>query len=410
MRISLVLILIFSCFQSSGQTYIDGGKTRHRFAQLNAGFEFRNFPAGNSQSSLLNNSGVLETYQLKNRSQGRLIIGGIHFWGHADFFISLPIVPIGKSEFNAGVETGARYFPWRIEHNKVRPYMGVSLLRTEFKQGDGVKLIRFRYPALAGLVFNFRNNLLEAGGGYIFKNSFTYFNTTSSTVHVKVPDFWISIGFKLMIETTLSAENDWKSGRTKQLTDTLASKGKLNGLTFAIGPSSAFYIRPGSHNKDAHPYIDEHRSSVFPEYGIGYYFYKPDLQFNLSYRSNKSEIHAFGFSQEAKRRALTFEAFKFIFDYHGFAFFTGACASFENLYVIEKDDKNYSETLSYSGIKPAIVFGWDIRPNCLQTFYLRTNLRYFPNLNVKMSDSKNVSFDQLEFNFIQLVIFPGRLF
>lgn len=49
-----------------------------------------------------------------------------------------------------------------------------------------------------------------------------------------------------------------------------------------------------------------------------------------------------------------------------------------------------------------ITFGWDIRPNNLQGFILRTNLRYTPLR--KIGEAGGVSFSQLEFNFIQLVL------
>jgi hypothetical protein len=59
--------------------------------------------------------------------------------------------------------------------------------------------------------------------------------------------------------------------------------------------------------------------------------------------------------------------------------------------------------------KAGITFGWDIRPDDLQGWILRTNLRWHPNLNVNMPDGKQMKFDQLEFNFIQLVLYPERL-
>jgi hypothetical protein len=103
------------------------------------------------------------------------------------------------------------------------------------------------------------------------------------------------------------------------------------------------------------------------------------------------------------------ESFKFLIDYHGFALFAGLNLSYEQFSVHEKEYQNLS-TGTFDGIKPGITFGWDIRPNRLQTWYLRTNLRYFPNLFVTMPGGGSVHFEQLEFNFIQLVVFPGRMF
>ena len=60
--------------------------------------------------------------------------------------------------------------------------------------------------------------------------------------------------------------------------------------------------------------------------------------------------------------------------------------------------------------RPGVTFGWDIRPDRLQAMILRTNLRYTPNLNVAVTGGRDVALDQVEFNFIQFVIFPRRFF
>jgi len=403
-----IAIFLFG-LSSFAQPYVEGGKTRHRFAQLNLGLDSRMFLGSGSRSSFINTSGQIENFELKNQVETRLIIGGTHFWGHADFYIAIPAVSIGKSGFSTSVETGAKYFPWRIESGKIRPYIGTAILPTVFQQGDGVSLMRFKYPITYGFVFNYKKHLFELGAGYNYKNKEKYYITTTTSTQIKTQPYWISLGYKFMIETTVGAEKDWQNGKTKKLTDTLAILHRLNGLTFAVGPSAAFFLKSSPHNESISPFADNHKATVFPEFGLGYYLHKPDLQFNLSYRSMKSEINAYDFSQTAKRKALTFEAFKFIVDYNGFAVFAGPALSYEWLNVTETNQQQIT-TGKYEGVKPGITFGWDIRPNRLQSWYLRTNLRYFPNMNVKMPDNKNVPFDQLEFNFIQLVVFPGRMF
>ena len=49
-----------------------------------------------------------------------------------------------------------------------------------------------------------------------------------------------------MLETTLSAEKNWESGRTKEVTDILAERGRLNGLYLGAGISSAFWLNESS--------------------------------------------------------------------------------------------------------------------------------------------------------------------
>ena len=407
--ILIVLIVLYTdVLPLNAQPYIEGGKTRHRFAQLNLGVDQRYFNGNATRSSFINSNGHIENYQLKDLNETRLIIGGTHFWGHADFFIAVPILSSKLSGFKTSVETGLKIFPWKIKHLGFRPYIGASWMPCSFAQNEGVILGRSKYPVTGGLVYNYKKHLFELGVGFIPHPTYNYFINKSNQVKIKTHPYWISLSYKFMIETTLSAEKDWQSGRTKKLTDTLAVLKRLNGLTLAIGPSSSFYTKTSSYNADVAPFADNHKyADVFPEFGIGYFWHQPDLQVNLAYRTVKSELKAFDFSQKLIRKALTFEAYKFLFDYHGFVPFVGASASYEWLEVKENINGQLNST-SNNALHPGFTFGWDIRPNRIQAIYLRTNLRYIPNLNVKMAHNKNMAFDQLEFNFIQLVVFPNR--
>jgi len=410
-RVSLLLFAIILVSNNSfAQPYIEGGITRHRFAQLNLGLDQRLFSGAGSGSAVLNANGQIETFELNNHAETRLLIGGTHFWGHTDFYIAIPILSLGKSGFTTGVETGAKYYPWRIEHNKIRPYVGIAMLPTRFRQGQGTENVLYTFPITSGATYGFKNKLIELGLGYNYNNTFNYYISPTTVSQVKSHPAWIALGFKFMIDATVSAEKDWLNGKTQKLTDTLSALHRLNGLTFAIGPSSAFLLKSSSHNQEVAPYAGNPKSfRIFPEFGLGYYLHKPDLQLNLSYRSMQNKIRAYDFTQTAKRTALTFEAFKFLFDYHGFALFAGLNLSYEWMNINENLDQQLTSG-TYYGIKPGFTFGWDIRPNRIQSWYLRTNLRYFPNLKVNMPDNNSVSFDQLEFNFIQLIVFPGRLF
>jgi len=410
MKAILISVVCLFSLPLLAQPYVDGGRTRHRFAQLNFGIDARLFTASGSETTFANSAGLLEKRPLGNHHETRLIIGGTHFWGHADFYVAFTVWSKSESNFKTGVETGARYFPFRIQHKKFRPFIGVSWVTTSFKQGNGVYLSRNKFPASTGFVFNYRNHLFEIGAGYNYNNSDSYYINRTTSIPIRTQPFWISAGYKFMIETTVGAERNWQNGRTKAVTDTLSKYGRLNGFTLGVGPSSAMFLRKSSHNKVAAPYIDNPKSgNVFPEFSIGYYLHRSDLQFNLSYRRITSEIGAYGFSQKLVRKAVTFETYKFLGDYHGFVPFAGLAFSYEDLSVRETDITDV-EISTFKGVKPGIVFGWDIRPDRLQSWYLRTNLRWFPGLNVNMKSGGSVSFDQLEFNFIQLVIFPERFF
>jgi len=409
---SVLFFIIFFFYTGSifAQPYITGGKTRHRFAQLNIGVDDRMFLNYASESSTISSSGTIEKNKLKTQNEIRIILGGTHFWGHVDFYVAFPVASFGNSGFSTKIETGAKYFPWKIESGKIRPYIGLAILTAQFKQDNDASQIRNLYPITGGVVFNYKKHLFELGTGFIFNNQENYYISPATSVQIKTQPFWISLSYKFMIDFTLPEEKDWLSGKTKKLTDSLTAKHLLDGLTIAIGPSASFYLRSSPHNQNIAPYIDNHKiSNIFPEFGLGYYLCKLNLQFNFAYRSVKSKIAAYDFSQVVMRKALTFEICKFIFDYNGFDPYIGPAVSYEWLNVSETNQSGITTNQGWEGVKPGITVGWEIRPTKMMFLYLRSNLRYFPNLKVKMNDSKYVYLDQLEFDFFQVVFFPQRI-
>jgi hypothetical protein len=406
--LSIIIFALFFTEPINAQPYVDGGNTRHRFAQLNLGTSYRFLSNENTKSYDIINDDFLPQ-QLKNQHELGLIIGGTHFWGHADFYVLFPLSSLGKADFSSGVETGMKIYPWRIENNKIRTFIGSSINSIRFQQGDGVTLARTTYPIHTGFTFNRGQYLIDMGFSYVIKNEFDYYLNTTYSKIINTHNLWFNFGFKLMLETTLGAEKSWKDGKTERITTSLAEKGRLNNFSIAIGPSSTNFTAKSTFNDEIYPFLDNHKfANIFPEFGFGYYWHKPDIQINISYRNIKDELKAYGYQQKSYRKAITLEGYKFMSDYHGFAFFMGPAISHEAL----KSELTFGNSVLskglFNGIKPGITIGWDIRPNRIQALLLRTNLRYFPNLKVNMDNGKTISLDNLEFNFIQLVVYPGR--
>jgi hypothetical protein len=405
---SIVTIFLLMPFCASTQAYISGGKTRHRFAQLTLGIDTRLYSSFQTQTTTVSDQGVLQQSSIGNSGQTRLQFGGTHFWGHADFYVAIPIIHYGDNKFSSSVETGARYFPWRIENKKLRPFIGICQLPVIFKQGEGVSLVRFRYPLSVGAVFNYKKHLLEFSAGYISDHKLDYYISPNLAVDITIPKVFMTFAYKLMLETTAFGERNWLNGSIQRYTDTLAARHRLNSFTIAAGPSTCFFLKSSNHNRDILPYLDNHKAvKIFADLGLGYYFHTPDIQINMALRTFKSRLQAYGATQTAQRMAVTLEAYKFFADYHGFCPFIGPAISFEKLNVEEEGMKGNNSS-SFKGVKPGLIVGWDIRPNRILSWYLRTNIRYFPNMAVRMDDGKKIHFDQLEVNFIQLVILPER--
>lgn len=119
---------------------------------------------------------------------------------------------------------------------------------------------------------------------------------------------------------------------------------------------------------------------------------------------------AYGTRQSLNRQSLGLEVTKMLLDFHGFIPFVGPVLSRERLTFVETVEGNRTFNVTEDKWAGGITFGWDIRPNRVQSFILRTNLRYYPNLKLDLDNGRDVSFGAVEFNFIQLVLFPERIF
>ncbi|MBU1822222.1 MAG: hypothetical protein KKG00_12035, partial [Bacteroidetes bacterium] len=131
-----------------------------------------------------------------------------------------------------------------------------------------------------------------------------------------------------------------------------------------------------------------------------------DMNLGVSYRGLRYGSSGYNTSLSYQRRSYTLEGYKFLGDYHGFVPFIGPTLALEDL---KFTDRNENTAIRYGQKKVAlgVIFGWDIRITRSETWLLRTNLRYTPNLHLK-AEGKKVMFDQMEFNFIQFVWFPSR--
>lgn len=420
-RFLLTLIgLTFLFVQVQAQLFVEK-QSRHRFAQLTFGLDYQSSIGG--QTRFLNTQNELGTFDLGQTRKARLLIGGTHFWGHADIYIA---IPLGNPSFSAngqdvfyqsGVETAFKYYPWRIKHNAIRPFIGLSLAPFYFEQdndlfpfGDGPELNHTSLPLLTGITYNNKGHLLEAGLLWNYNNEQDYYISQDIQTQVETPPLYLNVSYRYMIDTTVPAEPDWESGRTAKVTEILAEKGRLNDFYIGLGMSSAFWLGESSYNEQTRPYINKYSTSIMPDFAVGYYLHRPDISISASYRAYGTSTFSYGANQSLRRQSLGLEATKILFDYHGFTPFIGPVVSYERLRFKEAFERQLIHDIEDTRITYGLTFGWDIRPNRIQAFILRTNLRWYPDLKLEVSEGKNISFNNIEFNFIQLILFPDRIF
>ena len=187
----------------------------------------------------------------------------------------------------------------------------------------------------------------------------------------------------------------------------LAAKNRLNCWYLGIGPSGTFEISKSEYVKDKYPFLRQESPGTFiPDVTAGRYFHRLDINVGVSFRQLRYESSGYDVKLNYNRRSIMLETYKFLGDFHGFVPFVGPTLAYEDLTFTDTDGKSV-KTFTSKKAALGVIFGWDIRMSRSETWLLRTNLRYTPNLQLE-AEGKKVMFDQMEFNFIQLIWFAGR--
>lgn len=103
---------------------------RYAFAQSYVGLAYQQIPADGRVVEFAGSDPIRTSFP--RMGQARLVIGGLHFWQHAEFYVAVPLTStLGQSargysyEFS-GTATGARFLPFGIEEQSIRPYLGLG--------------------------------------------------------------------------------------------------------------------------------------------------------------------------------------------------------------------------------------------------------------------------------------------
>lgn len=390
---------------SNAQIPTDSVERRFRFAELFTGADMSLLPAGRVDDA---------SRSLPGRALPRLTIGGLHFWGHADFAVTFPVgtAPRGqgaaRSRLSTGIETRGRWYVRPLRTDGLSPFLGAGLGAVDLQLGDGPRTYRMQPMAQAGLAWRRGNVLVEAGWSVRPTLAESYPVSRVTETVVRPPSQTVFVGVHRLFETTAGLAEPVRSGEWGRREAALRAAGRLSGPTLAIGASSPILTGSGARNRDVRPFLAERpRGSPMLDLGVGWHFDAPDMQVNLAWRQARFTTSAFGFTQVNERRSLALEAFKILGDWHGFAPFVGPVVGLERLSVRETDAGARVTDAARRVVAPGVLVGWDIRPTRSQALVLRTNLRWFPSLRVPLGDGTQ-ALDQLEFNFIQLVWYPRR--
>jgi len=417
-----VVAILGTAPELAAQPYVEGEENRFRFAQLNLGVEsvYRPAPFDTYAGP---DAGSLERRPLADQLTPRLVIGGYHFWGHADFYVAFPLPSIGiggsgeglETDLSTGIETGARVYPWRLRYGAVRPFVGASWAVGSYSQttdaGAGPTPERHHVPLQLGLTWANDFGNLELGLQWSPLLEFDYPVAPSATRHLDGPLIWAWLSYKYAFDTTLGGEESVESGDNAELKEAQAKRGVRSDLALAAGPSSVFTLRSGDFPAGEVDFLpDRPNGTLLPDVALGYYVAPADAAVRLNYRTMLQTQSGYGAARRYRRHSLSLDAFKMLFDYHGFVPFLGAGVSAEWLDFRQTDPSGEVRRARGRTWAGSVVFGWDIRPVETMAMLLRTNLRYTPALGLDLPSSGRAQFSQLEFNFIQVVFYPRRLF
>lgn len=419
-KISCLLLFLFPfiCWSQSDSAYTqDYIYKSTKFAWLTIGGDI-NYLTGGKTQRLVNSQ--LESTEFGTNIFPRLTIGGIHFWGHADFYVSFPLSFLSYQEKVGGlkelshingVETGARIYPFKLEKGSLRPFVGISFRRLSFQQeeensnySNGTPAYgRFIQPLQFGATFTNKKWHFSASAYYNYQSEFNYFISPNQEAVVKLDPLSFNISILRHLDTDAGMRNSRNIAMANVAHQILEKKKRLSAWFYGIGPSSALQMTQSSFLKVNFPYFyDQYSASILPDLSFGRYFHKADLNVNLSYRTYGDEYEGFDNKIEIRRHSLGVESTKALFNWLGFVPFLGAAITYENM-ATDVNGRGFRSEQVAAGI----VFGWDIRVTKTTTGLLRTNLRYFPNLHMDIGGEK-MMYDHLEFNFIQWVQFIGR--
>jgi hypothetical protein len=212
-------LLLFSTMTAFSQVTIDSVYTYKKlnkslsFAQLTLVGDVLGLTDGTIKQGNTTNSFGLT-------AQPRFTIGGMHFWGHADFYVSFPIGfrVQGKNDFSStfknaeAVETGLKIYPIALCPNRVSPYIGISFQPYQFKyqatgktyQYGGAQQENFITPIQLGLTYTSKKYLLTVGARYNWKTNFNYYTSSSEISTVNIHPLNFNLGIVRYIDTDKS--------------------------------------------------------------------------------------------------------------------------------------------------------------------------------------------------------------
>jgi hypothetical protein len=410
-----LLLPLFSVFSQAQE---DGSKERNRLNFAKTYFELG--------GSLIPGFKGIFTYGASNSAikyEPSLVpylnIGGIHYWGHADFYISIPLVqknwPFrGVSDLQHGhsVVTGARFFPWATKPGIFRPYVGASWAVEYLKAASSTPLHTKNTLLLdIGGLYQRKNFAARIGVSMHPKHQWNYPVSNSNFQLLNTPTMRSYLGVIYTFESTSSnnmQRENQKMNAYSAFSSPTANAIKTMDWFIGVGPSSSFQLQSPTYNEVNYPYFTRKPiSKTYLDIALGAHWNRLGLVNALSYRSPVFINEAFGTRQTIRRQSWAMECYKYVMDFHGFTPYFGLNMTYNRIQYSESANGTAWNKKITQWV-PGLTFGWDILPGKTQQwFVLRTNLRWYPTTKFNLK-GRAFQMHELEYNVIQAVFYPSR--
>ncbi|WKN44070.1 hypothetical protein [Tunicatimonas pelagia] len=388
-----------------------------KFAWLTLGGDLLALPGGSTEYL---QEGTLQQTSFGNTFIPRLTIGGIHFWGHADFYVTFPLSFLAlqstpdlfdELSYTHGIETGMRLYPMKLQPKRISPFLGISfrsftyqhlLNEDEYTEGSP-RYSRMITPLQFGATYATDKYLLSASAYYQFRDEIDYYISPTQAGTTTFNPVSFNLSFLRYWDTGESSRSPQAVRNLNHKYHVLKQENRLSAWYWGVGPSAGLQMSKSAYLENQFPFLyDQYSSGFMPDLTFGRFFHKPDMNVGLSFRTLGDRLAGFDTEIRLRRYSFMLETYKNLFNWLGFVPFVGVTGSMESLRA-NVNGTEYQETKPVLGL----IFGWDIRVTKTGTSLLRTNLRWIPDLHLEIEGDK-MMFDHLEFNFIQWVQFIGR--
>jgi len=377
-------------------------------------------------------SGAFERASPPFTGQASLRIGALHFFGHADIHLDIPLSLFrGSSDDRLGATvshttiTGIDFYPWALAPGTLRPFVSTGLMVQDLVlEGplESGRVRQFVFPIGVGVGWRSPLGLmLDAQLQRVFGGHGVVSSGAPAQPYGQDPpdmaeravssEGWRTlVGVRWSFDTNSAiVRSGWREEEVGRL-QARVDDGTASGLTLAIGPSSRIVRNGGRYFDEMRPYLGRIYTddAVFAHGGIGYYSFPWDSELRLAFRAFGGGASASGASLHTSQKVGFLEVLKFFeVDLYGFVPFVGAGVGYGQLSFRDEAGSERTEAEAWKALV-SIPVGWDIRISPSHSWLLRTSLRWIPRAPLDLPGGSRFDFGGLEFDFIQLVVFPER--